>query len=265
MTLFRYPGGKTQLASHIVEQLGITDCYYEPFVGGGSVLCEVAKCFPAAKLSVNDLDPNVAGFWKLVASGQTSELVYFYELLARKPTVDLFVKLRGAAPSSMGTQAYYAVFFSRTTFSGVSTAGPIGGYAQTGRWKIDCRYKYEKLRGKMDRLVTLMAGRLTATNQHFARYIERVPNGRAMYVDPPYYAAGRKIYQYYMSVEEHVLLAKLLRARSGWVLSYDTHEEIKQLYTWASKTVIDHQYYMQRGGKERKVNEFLITAQNAKV
>ena len=67
--VFRYPGGKTKLLKKFQDSLILSpnDDYYEPFVGGGSVLIHIAQKYPKAKLVVNDLDQHIYSFWKLLA------------------------------------------------------------------------------------------------------------------------------------------------------------------------------------------------------
>jgi len=101
--IFRYPGGKQKIAKRIVEVLRpfIISDFHDVCVGGGSVLCEVATAFPKIELHANDLDPNIAAFWKLFEHKNSSKWNEFFILLSQKPTINLFNELRISKPTGM--------------------------------------------------------------------------------------------------------------------------------------------------------------------
>ena len=73
-----------------------------------------------------------------------------YEKLVRRiettvPAVDLWKTEKTAGfAGSQDDLAFRALFLNRCTFSGnmsLRSGGPIGGYDQSGKWKIDARWK----------------------------------------------------------------------------------------------------------------------------
>ena len=58
ITPFRYPGSKNKLLPVLMEHIDSTmvgqDSFTDVFVGGGSVLLEVAQKYPNIKLYAND-------------------------------------------------------------------------------------------------------------------------------------------------------------------------------------------------------------------
>jgi len=251
MPIFRYPGGKSRLIQPISEQisklpLGI---FHDVFVGGGSVLVHIAKTFPKTTLFANDLDENIYSFWSVVANGTTEEASELVELLKRQPTMQLFNALRADPPTtkfSRVERAYRAVFFNRTTFSGISTAGAIGGIEQKSKWSVDCRYNADQLIRDFHMLRELLYGRLTVTNASCLAYLEALTGPECIdqtcYLDPPYYVQGKALYACYMEHHEHVALAEALKRRTNWVLSYDDCNEITKLYSWANRTELATRY-----------------------
>ena len=155
--VFRYPGAKTKLLvpirARIDPILHGRNEFHDVFVGGGSVLCSVAKSHPYIKLFANDLDKSMAEFWTLMSEPQGQVHEKFFSLIKQKPTIDLFNRLRSTPALDRAEHAYYAVFFNRTTFSGISTSGPIGGQAQRTRagvgdgktYTVDCRYNAKRI------------------------------------------------------------------------------------------------------------------------
>ena len=69
-TPFRYPGAKNKLLpllmAHIKQILDQQNSFSDVFVGGGSVLLEVATKYPNIQLFANDKDRGVYCFWKIV-------------------------------------------------------------------------------------------------------------------------------------------------------------------------------------------------------
>jgi site-specific DNA-methyltransferase (adenine-specific) len=259
MSLFRYPGSKAKIAELILRQLDVGEEFHDVFVGGGSVLCAVARQYRKTRMFANDIDQTVAAFWDFIADPK-DDLMCFYGLLARKPTVVLFEHLRQTPAKSRVELAYRAVFFNRTTFSGIATSGPIGGYAQKSKWTVDCRYNHQELKREVTELIDLFRGRLTVTCRHFRDYLPGVPDTACLYLDPPYFVKGHEMYPHSMDEAEHRELVELLRSRGRWVLSYDVCDPIAQMYSWADAQSIDHRYCISGQGRKswNAAKEYII-------
>jgi len=250
VTIFRYPGGKSRLINYLLPHLNkehLTDA----FVGGGSLPLAYAQKYPAATLHLNDLDANIFSFWHTVATGE--KLSALLELVGRRPTVELFKHLRETVPETMIDKAYYAVFFNRTTFSGIATASPIGGYRQESKWAIDCRYNIDRLQKNIVAAHELLRGRTIVTNV----CATEVLTNKGMYLDPPYFVKGDALYP--VKFREHVTMSERLVDYKNWALSYDDAPEIRDLYKWAQIDEVSVNYTI-RGKKTsgKKTNELLI-------
>jgi DNA adenine methylase len=58
-----------------------------------------------------------------------------------------------------------------------------------------------------------------------------MPAHSVVYVDPPYVTNGHKLYRYHFGKTEHEKLADaVLDLRVPWLLSYDNHDLIRDLY-----------------------------------
>ena len=76
---------------------------------------------------------------------------------------------------------------------------------------------------------------LRITCGDFRDAIETAHENCFLYLDPPYFEKGNQLYKFSMSREDHEDLATRLRATPArWVLSYDDHPVIRQLYDWAT-------------------------------
>ena len=259
---FRYPGAKGRLLPAINKYLrpllDKTTHFHDVFVGGGSVLINVASTDLSQKLYANDLDERIFSFWQLTLENDKA-VNQFYEMLDVKPTVEMFKKLRATKPTGLVEKAYHAVFFNRCTFSGIATSGPIGGYDQKSEYPIDCRYNAVSLIKRFKELRRLFSGRLTVYNLPFQDYIPYiVKDNEVMYLDPPYYQQGPELYPVFMKPEEHKELAEILIGRErNWVLSYDKCDEIDQLYGWADRIPINATYSVKQKSN-RKTQEYVI-------
>lgn len=268
LALLRYPGGKSRLLGHIHERIAPLvekgQWFLEPFVGGGSVSLSVVDRFQCSAW-INDLDPNIFAFWNVMAFGSEDEVSALCYLLHRGASLNLFDEERERVNSpslSKVERAYHAIFFCKTTHNGMFTASPIGGRNQENKkWKIDCQFKPDKMAEKIHRIRSLLAGKTVVTNYSALAMVE-VDMTTPVYLDPPYYVAGKKCYPTYMTQEEHEGLARLLRRRDRWVLSYDDCAQIRDLYSWATINEISTRYSMASHGEKKnwgQKKELLIT------
>lgn len=264
-TVFRYPGAKNRLLPQILPfieaSLKNSSGFCDAFVGGGSVLLEIAEKYPNIPLYANDKDTFVFSFWKLMSNENESEIKALKELVQQTPSIELYYKLREENPTNDVEAAYRAIFFNRTSFSGDMrrTASPIGGRNQVSKYTVGCRYNAKKLCKKIDEIHKLLAGRTLVTNSDINSYSE-LKSSHTVYLDPPYWHAGKMLYHEFMKQNEHELLATTLKTRKDWILSYDNCEEIVDLYNWANIHFIDASYCI-RGSKQNwhKTKEVLIT------
>lgn len=240
-TVFRYPGAKNKylpiLMEYIDPLLKEQKSFIDVFVGGGSVLLEVAKKYPDAQLYANDMDYWMYCFWNIVAGQDKSKLDELLELINIQPTLELFYKLREEESIDDIACAYRAVFFNRTTFSGILNSGPIGGKGQKSKYKVDCRYNSKKIRQKILNCNSLLSGRTTVTNSDFNSLHPFINTNIPAYCDPPYYIAGDSLYRERMSPQQHFVLRNILDIRNNWVLSYDDCPTIRAHYS--NKSIID--------------------------
>jgi DNA adenine methylase len=238
--IFRYPGAKSKFLPIFRREFYplIRGSFTDVFVGGGSVLLDVAEQFPKIKLHANDLNENISAFWRLVAEGYSLDPLF--QLIDVPPTVELFYSLRETPPVSIYDYAYRALFFNRTTFSGIETSGPIGGREQKSKWTVDCRYNAKKLKLEIQKARNLLVGRTTVTQYDATLSLNNFSG--FLYLDPPYYVKGDQLYRYKMNKESHHKLATLLRDMPNWVLSYDDVPEIEDLYEGFEIKYLDARY-----------------------
>ncbi|WP_430867202.1 DNA adenine methylase [Demequina aurantiaca] len=236
----RYPGGKATLAGFFestIKALGLDKpTYIEPYAGGAGAGLELLLKDVVGMVVINDLDPAIHACWKAMVTDADAFLV----LLAKTPlSIDEWRTQReiyrrrhenDLDPLALGFATFY---LNRTSRSGVLGAGVIGGFAQSGSYKIDARYNKHALRGRIEKLAEL-SGKIRVTKQDgAARLREYLPKDNVFaYVDPPYVEKGSSLYMSAFEEQDHIELAKVLNGRSNgnWVLTYDNADLIRSLY-----------------------------------
>ena len=263
VTPFRYPGSKNKmlpvLREHLDKIMVGQDSFIDVFVGGGSVLLDVAQRYPTIKLYANDKDYWMYSFWNVISGDNEAQVNELLALVARKPTLEMFYELRNTQSTDPVECAYRAIFFNRTTFSGIFYSGPIGGKEQKSQYTVDCRYNASKLRSKILACRKLLVGRTTVTGVDFADYTDFWNSNTPAYLDPPYYVKGDALYIEKMDAFQHEKMAALLQHRDNWVLSYDDCSEIRSLYS-NSKIIDLSARYCINGKKDswESKNELII-------
>jgi DNA adenine methylase len=233
MALFRYPGGKVRYTDFILPTLyrrsGFST-YVEPFVGGGSVALAMAERYPNVKLVLNDLDAGMSAFWDLVANASDPEFRKLGDLILKtRPTVALFKKVKDSHPTGRLGKAFRAFFLNRASYGGMGV-NPLGGKYQTSTGKIDSRWGAENRLRELSQARKLLAGRTKVLNEDFARVIPLAQEKALVFLDPPYYEAGNQLYKFKWTDADHIRLRDALKGKSNWVMSYDDHPFIKDLY-----------------------------------
>lgn len=267
---FRYPGSKSKFAKQLVTRLvGDTTpiAFYDVFVGGGSVAITAAQIHAGCQIFVNDADPDIAAFWNFIASNKQSSLDEFDRLLDIPMTLEHHQKLRTENFSNGSVRrAYRVLALNRTCFSGIITAGPIGGHEQTSAYGVACRYNPNAIKETVRDLRRLFRGRLTVTCKPASQVLAAVPKTAHVFVDPPYWTQGKHLYRVYMEPNEHCELAQvLLKAPFSWLATYDDVPEIRELYSKCAIEKVRYKYSCATATTNRnQVAELMIAAPHLK-
>lgn len=264
---FRYPGGKGFLTGFLESRLRAipvsTRCYAEPFCGGAGAAINLLKSGAADSIHLNDADPRVYSAWRAI----------FYEterfvdrILASRVDIDGWheasaILQQGERHRGYSFELGYATYFiNRTSRSGiVMGSGPIGGYNQTGRWKIDARW-YRESMSKRIRFLGSMRHRVELTNEDALLFMARSRTRLAMgntlfFVDPPYVSAGSRLYLNAMDPSKHSALADMLQGGTfpHWILTYDNNPLVRRLYSAQRIERIAVNYSLRTVRKEKEI------------
>jgi len=268
---FGYPGGKSRAVKHIMKVLDLDLSKYlqvvEPFCGGASfsLSCNIEKVW------LNDIDPDLYCLWRSIIS-------YIDDLEAAvmdaRIKAEDFYTLRdkllegGGRPTSregVVQRGLEKLIIHKISYSnmGEMSGSPVGGRNQTGKWKFDCRWNPTSICKSLRRAHNRLCDALL-TCVDYEAVLGGCGSGNLMFVDPPYVDAGAKCYKHSFDMADHILLARALRrAEYKWILTYDYHPRILELYSWARIYDLEFKYFISsayRSGEDMKIGkELLIT------
>lgn len=234
----RYPGGKNcifSFVSRLISDNNLSGCkYIEPYAGGAGLALRLLYEEYAESIVINDLDPFVYAFWDICIT-QPDRLMAWIE---NTPiTVESWQKCKETIRRSnledrfgLATSFF---FLNRTNVSGVLNGGIIGGLKQDGKYKIDARFNKSELIRRIEK-ISRFSSRIQVTNLDGVNLIEQFSSHTKktfLYLDPPYYEKGSNLYLNAYKDEDHRRLSRYVKKLSTpWLLSYDNHSFITNLY-----------------------------------
>ena len=261
----RYPGGKLKLYNRIVkimEDNGLTSrIYVEPYAGGFGIGIKLLFESKVKDVIYNDYDRHLYNFWYCVLNNTD-------ELCAQIRNIDVTIeerekqKMNYANPnSSQLDDAIATLFLNRVNFSGVIKGGPIGGYSQTGKYKLDCRFRRDDLIETIQKIAKYKS-HIKLYNEDAIEFMKKRivhhPNSYFLNIDPPYVMKGHLLYQnYYRGKEPHVKLSKFMRKhmeQCSWIITYDDADLIKEIYNGSNWM----EYYLVHNAGGSKVGKEIM-------
>lgn len=235
----RYPGGKSKLANYFREVFNKNSLngghYVEPYAGGAGVALHLLMEGICSFIHLNDINRPLFCFWHSVLN--ETELLC-RKIANNKVTVNAWKRNKRIVENYHEYSAldvgYALLFLNRTNRSGIINGGMIGGYEQQGKWKIDARFYRNTLIERIEAIAN--------KKNHIALYnldarefmlscMKGLPANTFVYIDPPYYKKGQRLYDNYYEHEDHAEIAKTVaKLRKKWILSYDNEPGISKLY-----------------------------------
>ncbi|BCM16353.1 DNA adenine methylase [Mesorhizobium sp. J8] len=232
----RFPGSKSGFAPIFADILRIngitTDTLVEPYGGGMSVSLELLSQKRVKRAIVCERDPLIHAFWTTVRENPDYLVDRISSVEVNLETwQEMQTYLVNGRPVDLKEKAFAFLFLNRTCFSGIITGGPIGGYKQLSKYKIDCRFYRKTLIDRVQQASPLLQSVELINGDAVDLIRWRRRPDEVWYLDPPYVAAGRKLYRYYYEPEEHKGLWEALQNKDArWFLSYDVCRLIKTIY-----------------------------------
>lgn len=267
---FRYPGGKDKFASFLAIFLAVNKIHHgrfiEPFCGGAGASLSLLLGGYVREIHLNDKNYALYCFWNAVKENTDNLLD---RIFSTKPTIEEWHKQKLIYQASINSDhdafsdldlAYSVFFLNRTNRSGILSAGPIGGLEQTGNYKIGCRYTAEALIKKIE-AISAFKDRIHVYNEDCIKFLERF-NGKDgysddfIYLDPPYVKEGKNIYSknFCFNDNMHKQLKDFIISHSKrWLISYDDHPLVHDLYSSQGTRTVEFSYVMNRARVGREL------------
>jgi len=258
----RYPGGKNCIFPFMSKFFYENDLvgipYAEPYAGGAGLALHLLIEGYVSKIYINDLDPCIYLFWKAILN-RTDEFCQWMEsvpvnLDTWRHYKDLYKKGIEVDVFEIAKCTFY---LNRTNISGVLDAGPIGGYSQTSKYKIDARFNKKDLIKKI-RIIESRKRDILLSNYdgvEFIKSLNRKHSEVFIYLDPPYVEKGHFLYMNCFKEEDHIQLSRFVsKINKKWMVSYDMNDLILQSYSKWNMI----QYQLLQCTSNCKKNEILV-------
>ena len=243
----RYPGGKSRAVKELIQYFPIgLDTVCSPFLGGGSIELELAS--KGVEVFAYDSFEPLTDFWQILLSNpkELAEMVKkFYPLTNTK-----FYSLQKEYLNIKDKKERAAVFFvlNRASFSGTTLSGGMSpDHPRFTLTIIEYLKNFE-----ISNLHVKNADFHVSLSEHKTDFL---------YLDPPY-AIDEKLYGNRGNTHinfDHTGLAKILKKRDGWVLSYNDSQEVRNWYKGHEILMPKWSYGM---GNDKKSNELLILSKD---
>lgn len=209
--------------------------YAEPYAGGCGLALRLLFEGYAEKIYINDFDYSIYSFWKAVTE-RPNELCdwiedvditmanwhYFKEVQFNSDKTDDFLLSKST------------LFLNRCNVSGIIKGGVIGGKEQLGKYKMDARFNRKTLIDRIQSIANVKE-KIIVSNDDGIKFLSKVDKKKEsifIYLDPPYYQKGADLYMNFYNDSDHKKLSKKVsKLKSRWIVSYDNHEFILNLYS----------------------------------
>ncbi len=248
----RYPGGKGKLFQFVKDLIvhnGLDGgSYSEPYAGGASIALGLLIEDYVSEIYINDFDKSIYSFWCAILRKPDE---FIRRIWDTPVTTDEWRKQKDIQANKNDYDyldlGFSTFFLNRTNRSGVLKAGVIGGNDQTGNYKIDARYNKEELVRRINTIAN-HAGSIKIYRQDALKFITHtIPKKETkglVFLDPPYYAQGKKLYTSFYDHNDHVKVADAIKKSplKHWIVTYDNAEAINEIYDLKNKVVYNLRY-----------------------
>ncbi|MFN0215554.1 MAG: DNA adenine methylase [Saprospiraceae bacterium] len=228
---FRYPGGKTWLIPTVRRWLKqenkIAKELIEPFAGGGIVSLTTAFEKMAEKITMVEMDEEIAAVWEIILNGKNNWLadkIYSYDLTYENVKTEL-----EKPDKDLQDIAFCTILKNRVFHGGILAKG--SGMIKNGEngKGIASRWYPKTLRDRILAINYIKDKINFIAGDAFEVLEQNLYNIDAyFFIDPPYTIAGKRLYTHF-NVDHERLFDLTSQIRGKFMLTYDDTSEIRQL------------------------------------
>ena len=259
--LLRYPGGKAKIYKKVSEIISANDLssktYCEPYSGGFGLGLKLMLNGDIEKFIINDYDRHIYSFWKSVFchTKKLIEKIRNTDITIEQWHIqkEIYNNPKGRTIVEIG---FSTLFLNRTNFSGILMSGPIGGFKQTGKYKINCRFNKEGII-ELIKKVASHKKKVKIYRKDAVKLIDMLkPTEQDIFYnfDPPYVNKGEELYLNAYKQKDHIELSKKIdKIDTEWIMTYDNVELIKGLYSKYNQFTFDLLYTVSSKRTEKEL------------
>lgn len=254
---FRYPGGKTWLVPYVRRWFGASESaglqLAEPFAGGAIVGLSALFEGLCDRISLVEMDDDVAAVWRTILNGQAARLarlIVTFEV--SRPAVERVLRRR---PRSDLSRAFATIVKNRMQRGGIIAPGASlmkngeNGKGLKSRWYPDTlKTRILAIAERRDQICFTQGDALEYIRDH------RRSEGIAYFIDPPYTIAGRRLYRH-SQIDHSELFRLLSQVQGDFLMTYDDAEPIRAL---ARKFGFDTELVAMKNTHHNVMTELLI-------
>lgn len=232
-SLFRYPGGKTWLVPRVRAWLRQTQPaeLIEPFAGGGIVGLTAAFDGLARRVTLVELDDDIAAVWQTLLNPSDSRWLR-ERILSFRLTKSLVQDTLEKTPGNRREQAFATIVRNRVSRGGIMAPGSgLIRAGENGRG-LASRWYPETLARRIDDICAIRDRLEFIQGDGFSELVKRDSKSSAFFIDPPYTAstkrAGARLYAH--NQVDHPRLFDLMSSALGdFLMTYDAADEVRNL------------------------------------
>ncbi|OJW15398.1 MAG: DNA methyltransferase [Mucilaginibacter sp. 44-25] len=258
----RYPGGKSCIFPFVsnlfYENSLIGYNYAEPYAGGAGLALKLLFEEYVNKIYINDYDKAIYSFWLTIINQAEEFCLWLSGVDVNIKNWNIYKEIQNNSSEATTFELAQSTFFlNRTNISGVIKGGIIGGFHQTGKYKLDARFNKTDLATRIRRIASFK-DRIIVSNHDGLDFIKRMDKKKEeifIYLDPPYYLKGADLYMNFYAAKDHQRLSRSVsKLKKNWMVSYDNQKFILDLYRPNNKIL----YQLSQSASNRVGDEVLI-------
>ncbi len=227
---FRYPGGKTWLIPTVRQWLRLekpVQLFIEPFAGGGIVSLTAAFENLASRITMIELDEEVAAVWEVILNGQNEWLAD--KILTFELTRENINRELNNPEKETKDVAFCTILKNRVFHGGIIAKGSgmikhgENGKGIASRW-------YARTLADRIRAVRFVKHKIDFIRTDAFKVIEEHCKHKhaCFFIDPPYTIAGKRLYNY-CDIDHEKLFYLTSKIEGKYMLTYDDTAEIRAL------------------------------------
>lgn len=264
----RYPGGKAKQYFRVKQIIQANDLlgetYIEPFAGGAGLALNLLMKGDVKRIILNDSDVSIYSFWYSIINNTDDfcEAIENVEISVNEweAQKQIFLNPESHSLFELGFATFY---LNRTNYSGIIKGGVLGGREQDRKNTIDVRFNKLDLIQRIRNIQRFKDNIILYNLDIFDFFDEKILNKyykTFINFDPPYVKNGKGLYNNFFKIEDHErLFQEINKINRKWIVTYDTHPIISQIYINKRIAYLDLNYSL---NSKKKAKEFIIFSDN---